>query len=50
MRRSMLLSPELGDALSWELVPACMHAHENLTLPYKSPWERGTSCIRSRSL
>lgn len=30
MRRSMLSSSELGDALSRELVSACMHAHENL--------------------
>lgn len=36
MRRS---SPELGDALSRELVPAYMHAHENLNPRADRPWE-----------
>jgi len=66
MRRSTLLRPELGDALSRELVPACIHAYKNLNprgpvqiarkrerereREREKERERGTLCTRSRSL
>lgn len=52
MRRSTLLRPELGDALSRELVPACIHAYENLNPrgPVQIARERAGNLVHPQSI
>lgn len=53
MRRSMLSSLEHGDALSWELVLACMHAligTRALNPRADRSWERDTLLLPPQSI